>query len=125
MTIFDDVRWTGFNNDHYGLGEPWPFPADNCQEVAFRPSTAGVVANPTYAGLHEWDGATWTDLGGMSESRGLVEDSLGRLWSLGLYYDLRYFDGTNWFLVPNTAPGRQPPARPHPSGDDLRAPTPR
>jgi hypothetical protein len=116
MTVFDGVRWTGFNNDQYGLGEPWPFPSDNCQEVAFRPSTAGVVANPTYAGLHEWDGATWSDLGGPSESRGLVEDSLGRLWSLGPYYDLRYFDGTNWFLVPNNGAGgvnlQRDPTRP-------------
>jgi hypothetical protein len=101
MTMFDGVRWTGFNNDQYGLGEPWPFPTDNCQEVGVRLSNGHAVANPTYNGVHEWDGATWTDLGGTSETVGLVEDSLGRLWSLGPYYDLRYFDGTNWFLVPN------------------------
>jgi hypothetical protein len=105
MTRFDGVRWTGFNNGQYGLGEPWPFPTDNCEAVGFRPSTGGAVANPTYTGLYEWDGATWTDLGGASESRALVEDSTGRLWSLGPYYDLSYLDGAGWSSVPNNGAG--------------------
>ena len=101
MTVFDGVRWTGFNSDQYGLGEPWPFPADNCQKVSVRGSNGNAVANPTYAGVHEWDGGAWDDLGGTSETADLVEDSLGRLWSLGPYYDLRYLDGATWIPVPN------------------------
>lgn len=101
MTMFDGTRWLGFNNEHHGLGVPWPFPTDNSQAVGFRPSNASVVVNPTYNGLRQWDGATWTNLGGMSESRGLVEDSLGRLWSLGNYFELRYLDGAGWTAVAN------------------------
>jgi len=101
MTVFDGVRWVGFNGAEYGLGHPWPFPTDTCQQVGFRPSTGTVVANPMYDALHEWDGVAWTDLGGASESRGLVEDSTGRLWALGPYFDLSYWDGTSWTPVPN------------------------
>ena len=116
MTSFDGLRWTGFNELQYGLGHPFPFPSDNCQAIGVRPSTGGVVANPTYAGLHEWDGAAWGDLAGMSESRGLVEDSAGRLWSLGLAYELRYLDGGTWNAVPSNGAGghnlRRDPTRP-------------
>jgi hypothetical protein len=101
MTMFDGVRWVGFNNHQYGLGHPWPFPTDNCQQVGFRPSTGTVVANPTYDAVHEWNGAAWADLGGAAESRGLVEDSTGRLWSLGLYFDLRFWSAGAWSPVPH------------------------
>ncbi|NJL29575.1 MAG: SMP-30/gluconolactonase/LRE family protein, partial [Thermoanaerobaculia bacterium] len=101
MTRFDGVRWTGFNEHQYGLGVPWPFPNDNCQAVGMRPSTGEVASNPTYDAIHQWDGDAWSDLGGMSESVGLIEDSLGRLWSLGEYFDLRYHDGTSWIDVPH------------------------
>ena len=105
MTEFDGQRWTGYNAAEYGLGVPWPFPADNCQAVAYRLAGPEVVANPTYDGLHAWDGQAWRDLAGPSESRALVEDSLGRLWSLGPYYDLRYYDGASWTSVPNNGAG--------------------
>ncbi|MFN0150133.1 MAG: FlgD immunoglobulin-like domain containing protein [bacterium] len=100
-TMFDGERWTGFNNYTYGLGVPWPFPTDNSQAVGFRPSNGNVSVNPTYGGIHQWNGANWTNLNGMSESRGLVEDSNGRLWSLGNYFELRYHNGLNWVSVPN------------------------
>jgi len=100
-TMFDGERWSGFNNYTYGLGVSWPFPTDNSQATGFRPSTGSVVFNPTYGGLHEWDGASWTNLNGMSESVGLVEDSQGRLWSLGTYFSLRYHNGASWVSVPN------------------------
>lgn len=101
MVKFDGVRWIGFNNEQYGLGVSWPFPTDNSEAVGFRPSSGTVAVNPMYNGIHQWNGTTWTNLNGPSESRGLVEDSSGRLWSLGNYFDLRYHNGTNWVSVPN------------------------
>jgi hypothetical protein len=101
MTKFDGARWIGFNNDQYGLGVPWPFPTDNSEAVAFRPSNGSVAVNPMYNGIRQWNGTSWTNLNGVSESRGLVEDSSGRLWSLGNYFELRYHNGTNWVSVPN------------------------
>jgi hypothetical protein len=101
LTTFDGVRWVGYNEAEYGLGVPWPFPTDNSEAVGFRPSSGHVVVNPMYNGLHEWNGTGWADLNGMSRSRGLVEDSLGRLWSLGESYSLQYHNGTNWVVVPS------------------------
>jgi len=101
MTMFDGARWTGFNNAQYGLGVSWPFPTDNSEAVGFRPSTGAITVNPTYNGIRQWNGSAWSNLNGMSESRGLVEDSMGRLWSLGNYFELRYHNGTNWVSVPN------------------------
>jgi sugar lactone lactonase YvrE len=115
LTSFDGVRWTGFNDSTYGLGKPWPFPTDNSEAVGFRPSTGRVVANPMYNGLHEWNGASWTNLNGMGTSKGLVEDSLGRLWSLGEYYSLQVHNGASWTQVGITAWGsklQQDPERP-------------
>lgn len=101
MTKFDGRQWSGFNNLHYGLGVDWPFPTDNCQQVAYRPSFSAVVPNPTYDGHHQWDGLAWSDLGGSSESRGLEEDSLGRLWSLGPYFELAFLGEAGWTSAPN------------------------
>ena len=101
MTKFDGTRWIGFNNYTYGLGVSWPFPTDNSQAVGFRPSNGSIAVNPTYDGIRQWNGTSWTNLNGMSESRGLVEDSMGRLWSLGNYFELRYHNGTSWVSVPN------------------------
>lgn len=101
MTRFDGERWTGFDVAHYGLGVDWPFASDNCAQVGFRASTGTVVPNPLNEGLHEWDGSQWNDLGGSSESVGMVEDSLGRLWSLGPYFSLRYYDGSLWHTAEN------------------------
>lgn len=116
LTRFDGERWTGFNNAQYGLGVEWPFPTDNCEAVELRAPTGQVVVNPMYNGIHQWTGAGWSDLAGMSESRGLVEDSTGRLWSLGLAYELAYLEGASWVTVPaNGASGhnlQRDPTRP-------------
>ncbi|MEZ4651694.1 MAG: FlgD immunoglobulin-like domain containing protein, partial [Candidatus Eisenbacteria bacterium] len=101
MTMFDGMRWTGYNDVEYGLGHPWPFPTDNSEVVVFRPSTGSFVVNPMFNGLHEWTGSGWTNLDGMSRSVDMVEDSFGRVWSLGEYFSLYYHDGTGWTSVPN------------------------
>ncbi len=94
MVHFDGVRWTGFNNEQYGLGKPWPFPTDSSQAVYVRPSTGTVVVNPTFNYTHEYNGASWTALnGGSSTVRGYTDDSLGRLWALGEYMSLGRFVG--------------------------------
>ena len=104
MTRFDGVRWEGFNNSEYGLGVSWPFPTDNCEQVAHAPSRVAVVVNPTFTGLHAWDGAVWSDLqSAQDESVGLVEDSLGRLWSWSPAAALDYLSGGAWIEVPSTA----------------------
>ncbi len=101
MTMFDGTRWIGINAHNYGQGIDWPFPTDNSDAVAFRPSLGTFAVNPMYDAIHEWDGADWIDRGGMGISEGLVEDSIGRLWSLGEYYSLEYLDGDTWVSVPN------------------------
>ena len=69
-----------------------------------------------FNGIHQWNGASWSDLAGMNQSRGLVEDSAGRLWSLGLAYSLSYLDGGSWTAVANDGAGgnslRRDPTRP-------------
>ena len=53
--------------------------------------------------LHSWNGSNYTSLNYPNDrSEGLVEDSQGRLWSLGEYYNLKYYnDATNsWTTVP-------------------------
>jgi hypothetical protein len=113
--MFDGIRWTGFNNAEYGLGFPWPFPTDNSDAVAFRPSTGHVAVNPMYDAIHEWNGTGWTDLGGMEVSRGMVEDSFGRLWSIGDYpAGLQYYAGGSWTPVHamNGRSLRSDPSRP-------------
>jgi hypothetical protein len=53
-----------------------------------------------YEGLHAWDGTQYTALtGSFSISKGLVEDSYGRLWNLGEYYALQYLDANGWTSV--------------------------
>ncbi|MCC7142192.1 MAG: hypothetical protein IT349_08840 [Candidatus Eisenbacteria bacterium] len=101
MTRFDGTRWTGYNIGTYGLGESWPFPTDNSEAVAFRASNGEVAVNPMYDAIHQHDGASWSDLGGPTTAEGLAEDSNGRLWCLGEYFDLRYRDGAGWHTVPN------------------------
>lgn len=107
MTIFDGARWTGFNNSTYGLGGPWPFPTDNAQAIGYRASNGHLAVNPMFNGLREWNGSAWTNLNGMTTSLGLVEDSLGRLWSLGEYFSLRYLSGGAWTEVGITAWGQR------------------
>lgn len=93
---FDGTTWTGFNEHTYGLGYPFPFPTDNTEAICFRPSNGQIVINPMYGFLHSWNGQTYKSLNYPNDrSKGLVEDSQNRLWSLGEYYNLKYFDDTN------------------------------
>ena len=106
MTKFDGVRWTGFNNAPVRPRRALALPHRQLPAGRLpRRDRARWSPNPTYDGLHQWDGTSWTDLGGADESRGLVEDSTGRLWSLGPYFDLRYFDGSPGPRSRTTAPG--------------------
>jgi streptogramin lyase len=91
--VFDGERWNNHNILTYGLGEEWPFPTDNADAITFRASTGNVAFNPMFNGIREWDGEDYTTLDAGSTSDGLVEDSLGRLWTMGNYYNLRYHDG--------------------------------
>ena len=66
------------------------------------------MVNPMYNYLHSWDGSSYHSLNyNYVRSRGLEEDSQGRLWSLGEYYELSYFiDATNtWVTVPIVGSG--------------------
>lgn len=99
--MFDGIRWTGFNEYTYGMGYPFPFPTDNSEVIFYRPSNGQVVVNPMYNYLHSWDGSSYTSLDyPESRSRGVAEDSWSRLWSLGEYYSLRYFDEANAVWIP-------------------------
>ena len=92
---FDGVRWTGFNQYTYGLGYPFPYQADNAQAICRRPSNGDVVFNPTFHGIHAWDGTNFfplEDIG--TTSQGFAEDSQGRLWTLEEYGGLRHYDET-------------------------------
>ncbi len=94
MVRFDGTRWIGFNNHHYGLGVPWPFPTDNSNAVYVRPSSGNVVVNPMFNYTHEFKGSSWVALpGGSDKVVGYVEDSLGRLWGLGEYISLGIYQG--------------------------------
>lgn len=105
---FDGVRWTGFNNTTYGLGQPWPFPTDNAQAIYVRPSSGQVVANPTFNSTSQLAGATWTELpGGSSKVVQYFEDSTGRLWQLGEYFSLSFWTGSGWTNVSVAAWGAQ------------------
>jgi hypothetical protein len=107
LVTFDGQRWTGFNNANYGLGKPWPFPTDNADAVAYRPSLGTLAANPMFGGIHQWNGSQWSNLLGPTESSGLLEDSQGRLWSLGDYFSLRYLSQGTWTEVGLVASGRR------------------
>jgi len=105
---FDGERWTGFNEYTYGLGYPFPYPADNTQAIYGRPSNGDVVFNPTFNGIHAWNGINYFALEDSgSVSKGFVEDSQGRLWSLGEYFNVRYYDESipDWITVPLTGWG--------------------
>lgn len=103
MVRFDGTRWTGWNQATYGLGYDWPFPNDWCQALAYRPSTGGVAVSPLnwMYGIHEWTGSGFKALLPGGGAQRMCEDSLGRLWALGEYYSLRFYDGTTWKDVPN------------------------
>jgi streptogramin lyase len=105
---FDGTNWTGFNEYNYGLGFPFPFPTDNTEAICFRPSNGQIVVNPMYGFLHAWNGQSYNSLNyPNARSEGLVEDSQNRLWSLGEYYDLKYYNDANnsWTSVDFTGLG--------------------
>lgn len=106
LARFDGQRWTGWNTDTYGLGFDWPFASDYCDAVAFRPSTGGIAVSPNWiAGLHEWNGSSFTELLPSGGAERLTEDSNGRLWALGDYYSLTYSEGGTWHSVPIVGSG--------------------
>jgi hypothetical protein len=102
---FDNTRWTGFNQYTYGLGYPFPYQADNTQAICRRPSNGDVVFNPTFNGIHAWDGTNFFPLENLlTTSGGFVEDSQGRLWSIEEFGGLRYYDdiSQDWTSLPLT-----------------------
>ncbi|MBL8064726.1 MAG: hypothetical protein JNM34_02590 [Chthonomonadaceae bacterium] len=100
MVHYDGQRFIGFNQATYGLGFDWPFPTDSSQSVTVR-ANGNAVVNPMYNGLYEWNGSSWTNMNaGRSTLVSVVEDSLGRLWSLGEYYYLACKTGNTWTEVP-------------------------
>jgi len=100
---FDGTKWTGFNEFTYGLGNPFPYQSDNTHAIYSRPSNGDVIFNPTYHGIHGWNGTDYYALEDfMTTSEGFTEDSEDRLWSLGEYFNLRYYNESNqeWIDVP-------------------------
>ena len=105
---FDGNNWTGFNEYTYGLGYPFPYQADNTQAIYSRPSNGNIVFNPTFNGIHAWDGTNFFPLEDyLTASEGFTEDSQGRLWSLGEYYNIRYYNEVlnDWTTIPITGWG--------------------
>lgn len=115
MARFDGTRWTGWNPLTYGLGYEWPFPNDYCDALAYRPSSGRIAVSPHSAmhGIHEWTGAGFDTLLETGGAQRLCEDSLGRLWAIGEYFNLMYHDGGDWTDVPIVGWGAQ--VRPDPS----------
>jgi streptogramin lyase len=114
---FDGTSWTGYNEFTYGLGFPFPFPTDNTEAICYRPSSGAVVVNPMFNFLHSWNGTSYSSLNyTSSRSRGLVEDSQNRLWSLGESSGLSWYSDANqvWTTVPFQGTGngiRKDPTR--------------
>jgi hypothetical protein len=102
MVRFDGQRWTGWNQLTYGLGFDWPFPNDSCHALAWRPSNGKVVVSPLnwLYGIHEWDGIGFSPLPPLTGAQRLCEDSSGRLWALGEYFNLNVHDGLGWSALP-------------------------
>ncbi|QQS35980.1 MAG: T9SS type A sorting domain-containing protein [Ignavibacteriales bacterium] len=115
---FDGTRWIGYNNENYGLGYPFPFPTDNSEVIYYRQSTGDIIINPMFGYLYSWNGSTYNSLNYPNDrSEGVVEDSQNRLWSLGEYYNLKYFNDINnsWTSVPFSGWGaniKKDPSRP-------------
>jgi streptogramin lyase len=98
---FDGSKWTGYNNENYGLGYPFPFPTDNSEALYFRPSNGDIIVNPMFDFLHRWNGVNYSSLNyESSRAVDLVEDSQNRLWCLGEYYNLSYYSNNTWTDVP-------------------------
>jgi hypothetical protein len=98
MVRFDGTRWTGWNPLTYGLGHDWPFPNDSCEALAYRASNGRVAVSPLdwLYGIHEWTGSGFSALLPSGGAVRMCEDSLGRLWALGEYYSLSYYEGAAW-----------------------------
>lgn len=103
MCRFDGERWYDWNPLTYGLGGEWPFDTDDCQGIVYRPSNGRIAVSPYTSsyGIHEYDGAGFVPLSSDDGAADMCEDSAGRLWVLGEYLNLRYFDGTSWTQVPD------------------------
>lgn len=95
MVRFDGTRWTAFNQLHYGQGVDWPFPTDNSESLLFR-ADGTVAVNPMYGGVRIWNGSAFSTLETSSTVRDFAEDSLGRLWYVGEYFNLTYLDRGVW-----------------------------
>lgn len=105
---FDGIRWTGFNPYTYGLGHDFPFMADNSTAISNRPSQDKIAFSPTFHGVYTWDGNNYETIEEeLTTSKGLVEDSEGRLWNLGEYYNLRFYDDqtSSWTSLPIVGSG--------------------
>jgi streptogramin lyase len=115
---FNGTTWTGYNEYTYGLGYPFPFPTDNTEAICYRPSNGTIVINPMFNFLHSWNGSSYSSLNyNNSRSRGLTEDSQGRLWSLGEYSSVSYYNDASqtWSSVSFLGIGagiRKDPTRP-------------
>ncbi|MDX2250510.1 MAG: T9SS type A sorting domain-containing protein [Bacteroidia bacterium] len=97
---FDGQNWIPFNESNYGMGYGFPFPADNTQKIYRRPSNGDVIFNPTFNGIHGWNGNNFFELtGGSAVSKGLTEDSEGRLWNISEYFSVEYYDNNTWTPV--------------------------
>lgn len=96
---FDGERWHNHNTMTYGLGTEWPYATDNADAITWRPSIGRVSFNPMFNGIREWDGSNYYTLEAGSESEGMVEDTAGRVWTVGTYFSLRYHDGTGFHPV--------------------------
>ncbi len=76
------------------------------------PSTGGVAVNPYwFSGIHEWTGSGFNMLLPDGGAKRMCEDSLGRLWAIGEYFSLTYYDGSDWTSVPIAAWGKRHHAR--------------
>jgi hypothetical protein len=116
MVSFDDTRWTCWDQLTYGLGYDWPFPNDYCQALAYRPSNGRVAVSPYWdVGIHEWTGSGFNALQATGGAKRMCEDSAGRLWNIGEYFSLAYYNNGGWTSVPIVGWGagiRPDPTRP-------------
>lgn len=107
MMKFDGERWFCFNQETYGLGVEWPFMNDDCHALAYRESNGNLAISPLnwLIGIHEWTGTGFNTLLPEGGAQKLVEDSQGRLWALGEYFSLKYYNGGTWTPVDFTGWG--------------------
>jgi hypothetical protein len=107
MVRFDGTRWTGWDQLTYGLGHDWPFPNDFCHALTYRTSNGLIAVSPLnwLYGVHEWTGTGFAPLMASGGAERMCEDSAGRLWALGEYFSLQYYNGSTWTQVGITAWG--------------------